>query len=164
LAYGDGVVVIGVTTPGGPRLEAFDATGTQSCSGAPKKCQPIWVTDAWTGTGAEAPPALLNGRVYRAVGTQLRAYDLHGSTSCSGAPKVCTPLWGVQVGSGVSGAVVANGLIYVGAADGSVHAYDTNGVSRWTANVGSPVGSVEVWDGHVYVGTADGRVQVFGLG
>ncbi len=71
-------------------------------------------------------------------------------------------LGGVEVGTGVSGPAVANGLVYVGAADGKVHAYDTNGVSRWTASVGSPVGSVEVWDGRVYVG-ADGRVQVFAL-
>jgi outer membrane protein assembly factor BamB len=174
IAFGDGVVVIGVQTPNGAKLEAFDATGTQSCSGTPKTCQPLWVTDPWTGTGVEAPPAIANGRVYRAVGTQLRAYDLHGTTNCAGTPKVCSKLWVAEVGTGVNAPAVANGLVYVSAADGTVQAYDANGVTNcsattracaaiWDTNVGSSAGPVEVFDGRVYVGTADARVQVFGL-
>jgi hypothetical protein len=174
ITVGDGVVVIGVQTPSGAKLEAFDATGTRNCSGAPKTCQPLWVTDPWTGTGAEAPPAIADGRLFRAVGTQLRAYDLHGSTSCSGSPKVCNRLWVAEVGNGVRAPAVANGLVYVSAADGTVQAYDANGVTNcsatthvcaatWDTNVGSAAGPVEVADGRVYVGTVDGRVQGFGL-
>jgi hypothetical protein len=174
LAVSEGVVVIGVQTPSGAKLEAFDAAGTVNCSGAPKTCQPLWVSDPWTGAGFDAPPAIANGRVYRAVGTQLRSYDLHGSTNCSGSPKVCNKLWVAQVGTGVRAPAVANGLVYVSAADGTVQAYDAAGVTNcsattrvcsalWDTNVGGSVGPVEVAGGRVYVGAVDGNVHVFGL-
>ncbi|MGZ4756767.1 MAG: outer membrane protein assembly factor BamB family protein [Acidimicrobiia bacterium] len=174
IAVSDGVVVIALQMPSGTKLEAFDAAGTVNCSGAPKTCQPLWVSDLWTGAGFEAPPAIANGRVYRAVGSQLRAYDLHGSTNCSGSPKVCNKLWVAQVGTGIRAPAVANGLVYVSAADGTVQAYDANGVtncsattrvctSLWDTNAGGSAGPVEVADGRVYVGTADGNVHAYGL-
>jgi hypothetical protein len=174
IAVSEGVVVIGVQTPSGAKLEAFDAAGTVNCSGVPKTCQPLWVSDPWTGAGFDAPPAIANGRVYRAVGSQLRSYDLHGSTNCSGEPKVCNKLWVAQVGTGVRAPAVANGLVYVSAADGTVQAYDAAGVTDcsattrvcsalWDTNVGGSVGPVEVAGGRVYVGAVDGNVHVYGL-
>ena len=174
IAVSEGVVVIGVNTPIGAKLEAFDAAGTVNCSGVPKTCQPLWVSDQWTGAGSEASPAIANGRVYRAVGTQLRSYDLHGSTNCSGAPLVCEKLWVAQVGAGIRAPAVANGLVYVSAADGTVEAYDARGITScsattrvcgalWYTNVGSSAGPVEVANGRVYVGTVDGNVHGFGL-
>jgi hypothetical protein len=174
IAATEGVVVIGVKTPSGAKLEAFDAAGTVNCSGAPKTCQPLWVSDPWTGAGADAAPAIANGRVYRAVGTQLRSYDLHGSTNCSGTPKVCHQLWVAQVGTGVRAPAVANGLVFVSAADGTVQAYDAAGSTScsattrvcgalWDTNVGSAAGPVEVATGLVYAGAADGKVHAFGL-
>ena len=174
IAVSDGVVVIGANTPSGAKLEAFDAAGTLNCSGVPKTCQPLWVSDPWTGTGFEAAPAIANGRVYRAVGTQLRAYDLHGSPNCSGSPKVCGKLWGAQVGTGVRAPAVANGLVYVSAADGTLQAYDANGSTNcsatthicsalWDRNLGSSAGPIEVANGRVYVGAVDGNVHGFSL-
>lgn len=174
IAVSDGVVVIGVQTPSGAKLEAFDAAGTVNCSGVPKTCQPLWVSDPWTGAGFDAPPAIANGRVYRAVGSQLRAYDLHGSASCSGAPKVCTQLWVAPVGTGVRAPAVANGLVYVSAAGGNVQAYDAAGSTScsatshvcsalWDTNLGESIGPVEVSAGVVYVGAVDGTVHAFGV-
>jgi hypothetical protein len=174
IAASDGVVVIGVETLSGARLEAFDAAGSTNCSGVPKTCRPIWVSDAWTGLGGDAPPAIANGRVYRSVGSQLAAYDLHGSANCSGAPKVCTPLWTADAGAGVRAPAVANGLVYVSTANGFVQAYDAagsigcSGTPRvcgplWNAGAGRSVGPVEVTGGLVYVGTIDGEVHAFGL-
>lgn len=174
VAVSDGVVVIGVQTPSGAKLEAFDAAGTVNCSGVPKTCQPLWVSDPWTGIGVEAPPAIANGRVYRSVGSQLRAYDLHGSTNCTGSPRVCNKLWVAEVGAGVRAPAVANGLVYVSAADGTVQAYDAQGITScsattrvcsalWDTNVGGAAGPVEIADGRVYVGTADGTVHAYGL-
>jgi hypothetical protein len=174
IAVSEGVVVIGVQTSSGAKLEAFDAAGTVNCSGAPKTCQPLWVSDPWTGVGSDAPPAIAHGRVYRAVGSQLRSYDLHGSTNCSGSPKVCNKLWVAQVGTGVRAPAVANGLVYVSASDGTVQAYDADGLTNcsatthvcsalWDTNVGGSAGPIEVADGRVYVGAVDGKVHVFGL-
>jgi outer membrane protein assembly factor BamB len=173
IAVAEGVLVVGSNASGGSKLEGFDAAGVVSCSGVPKTCQPLWVTDAVVG-GGDSAPAIANGVVYRAVGSQLRAYDLHGATGCTGTPKVCTPLWSAEVGAGVSAPAVANGLVYVAAGTGTVRAYDAAGVAScsttthvctplWTASVGSAAGPVAVGDGHVLVGTVDGRVHAFGV-
>ncbi len=64
--------------------------------------------------------------------------------------------------------------MYVSAGDGTVQAYDANGIdscsatthvcgATWDTNVGGSAGPVEVFDGRVYVGTGDGSVQVYGL-
>ena len=69
---------------------------------------------------------------------------------------------------------MANGLVYVSAADGTVQAYDAAGVTDcsattrvcsalWDTNIGGSVGPVEVAGGRVYVGAVDGNVHVFGL-
>ena len=89
-------------------------------------------------------------------------------------PSVCDKLWVAQVGTGVRAPAVANGLVYVSAADGTVQAYDANGFTNcsattrvcsalWDTHVGGSVGPVEVAGGRVYVGAVDGNVHVYGL-
>jgi hypothetical protein len=115
-------------------LYAFDAAGTTSCIGSPKQCSPLWRSI----TPTLFPPAIANGVVYAvsyAVGEghRLRAFDAAGVKGCSGAPKICAPLWtsttdlvppgnrGLTPSNGLTSApAVANGVVYiVGIADGS---------------------------------------------
>ena len=64
-AIGDGAVYTVAFSPSGIyRLRAFDATGTQGCTGTPKICEPLWTSTTEGFTGA---PTAANGVVY-AVG------------------------------------------------------------------------------------------------
>jgi outer membrane protein assembly factor BamB len=57
------------------------------------------------------------------------AFDAAGSIGCAGSPKLCTPLWSATTGGSVdlgalgSSLAVANGRLYVGAADGKVYSF-----------------------------------------
>jgi hypothetical protein len=174
IAVADGVVVTTVQIGLDWLLAAYDAAGVTNCSGSPKVCTPLWVSDTWTGGGNEVAPAIADGIVYRAVGSQLRAYDLHGQQSCSGTPVVCQRLWVASVGAGITAPAVANGLVYTGAADGSVEAFDARGITGcsattrvcgplWTTNVGAAAGEVVVSGGRVYAPAANGVVRVFAV-
>jgi hypothetical protein len=164
IAVADGIVVTTAQTPTGKVVVAYDAAGVKNCSGTPTVCTPLWVSDPWTGAGFDAAPALANGVLYRAVGDQLRAYDLHGVKGCSGTPVVCQKLWVGAVGPGVTAPAVANNVVYTSASDGTVQAYDAQGVTGcsattrvcgplWQTNLGSVAGPVEVSGGRIYVGT-----------
>ena len=174
IAVADGVVVTTVQIGLDSLIAAYDASGVTNCSGTPKVCSPLWVSDTWTGGGTEAAPAIADGVVYRAVGSELRAYDLHGQQGCAGTPVVCQKLWVAEAGSGVGAPAVANGVVYTGAANGIVQAYDARGITGcsatthvcgplWSANVGAAVGNVVVSVGRVYVPTTDGTVRAFAL-
>jgi PQQ-like domain len=56
-----------VPTGGGPPLplDAFDATGTSNCSGAPTTCTPLWTVDP--GGPIFGSPAVVNGVLYVAT-------------------------------------------------------------------------------------------------
>src|ERR687898_349584 len=77
----------------------------------------------WSGhTGAtiSSSPAVVDGVVYVGLGDyKVYAFDAAGTTSCSGSPKVCTPLWTGTPGTGgvQSSPAVANGVVYVGSQD-----------------------------------------------
>jgi outer membrane protein assembly factor BamB len=72
-------------------------------------CDPVW-TSAPLGAGNSVAPIVANGVLFVAAGAdiggydQVFAFDGAGIASCSGTPKVCTPLW-----TGPSGAV-GNGM------------------------------------------------------
>ena len=172
-AVAEGVVVTTVRTAVGSQLLAFDATGHTNCSGSPVVCQPLWRSDVWTGAGTDAAPAIAGGTVYRAVGSQVRAYDLHGGTNCTGAPKVCQKLWVGSMGAGITAPAVAGGVVYVGDSTGHVDAFDAKGVTGcsattrvcgalWDHSLGTAAGPPAVAGGRVYVAGLDGVVRVFG--
>jgi hypothetical protein len=174
IAVADGVVVTTVQIGLDWLLAAYDAAGVTNCSGAPKVCTPLWVSDTWTGGGNEAAPAIADGIVYRAVGSQLRAYDLHGQQGCAGTPVVCQKLWVASVGPGISAPAVANGVVYTGSTDGFVEAFDARGITGcsattracgplWSANVGAGVGNVVISAGRLYVPATNGVVRVFAV-
>ena len=126
-AIGNGAVYTVAFSPSGIyRLRAFDATGTQGCTGTPKICEPLWTSTTEGFTGA---PTAANGVVY-AVGLSpetcdplctatrhLYAFDGSGVQGCSGTPKQCAPLLDETGPEGVetfADPVVANGVLYVG--------------------------------------------------
>ena len=133
------------------------------------------MSDPWTGAGFDAPPAIANGRVYRAVRIAAAPRTTcTGRRTAPGRRRSATSCGSRQVGPGVRAPAVANGLVYVSAGDGTVQAYDADGVTNcsattrvcsalWDTNIGSAAGPVEVAGGQVYVGAVDGTVHVYGL-
>jgi outer membrane protein assembly factor BamB len=171
----DGVVYI---TSDDGMLQAFDAAGQTSCSGTPTVCQPLWSSPQET--VIRSSPVVANGVVY--IGSShntIEAFDAAGATGCSGTPKVCQPLWqGPAPGlNGVSDSTpaVANGLVYVGARDGRLYAFDATGSTGCggTPKVCQPVwtavttlnaeidSSPTVADGFVYINADDEKLYAF---
>jgi outer membrane protein assembly factor BamB len=74
-----------------------------------------------------------------------------------------TQKWSANITVVFSSAAVANGIVYVGAADGNLYAFDArSGAPVWKAATGGPIySSPAVADGLVYVGSNDGRVYAF---
>ena len=166
-----GVVYVGMDDN---KLYAFDAAGVTNCSGTPKTCKPLW-TGA-TGFSIRSSPAVVRGVVY--VGSsdgKLYAFDAAGVTNCSGTPKTCAPLWTGATGSsiGFSSPAVANGVVYIGADDGKLYAFDAAGNTNcsgtpktcqplWTGATGYFIeSSPALAGGVVYIGSYDGKLYAF---
>ncbi len=181
----NGVAYLG---SGGGRLYAFDARGSTGCSGAPRRCTPLWT--ATTGSpqgGLVRTPAVQNGLVYVTAidGSTARdvlyAFDAAGVRGCSGRPKVCRPRFSAvlgEVGSSSAPTVVASGVVYVATdtANRKVMAFDAKGLEGcssttrrckplWTARLGSltrgAYGAVAAADGLVYAIAGEGDVMAF---
>jgi outer membrane protein assembly factor BamB len=97
-------------------------------------------------------------------------YDLGHSRSSpdpaltTGNVRTLTTKWtGTTAGPVQSSPAVVKGVVYVGSAGGSMHAFNaTTGASLWTAGSSSPVNSSPaVVDGTVYVGSGDGNLHAF---
>jgi outer membrane protein assembly factor BamB len=172
-AYANGVIYIGGDYANGSNvhnLYAFDAAGNTNCSGTPKVCSQLW-SGPISGT-ATGSPAVANGDVYitntnlNSTNTNtLYAFDAAGITTCSGTPKVCTPLWTAQ---GYGGVAVANGTLYINTFSSSfvygISAFDASGNTNCSgtpkvctpvrtaraSNYFSPVGSPIVANGVLY--------------
>jgi outer membrane protein assembly factor BamB len=97
--------------------------------------------------------AVAGGTIYVAAYTGLEALDAAGG-------RVGGQLLWTYSGDGTDTPVVAGRTVYVGSADGKVHALDTgSGAVRWTWGTGIPVKtSLAVAGGTVYVGAANGTV------
>jgi hypothetical protein len=132
-AVSGGVVYMTDTLSDNPqdrgRLYAFDAAGQTNCtSGTPRSCQPLWSGVIQTNATTAASDAAVGANgVYVTASDYVQApegfgalyaFDPHGTTNCSGSPKVCTPLWTARVpnasGNFFAGSPVVNGgRIYV---------------------------------------------------
>jgi len=83
----------------------------------------------------------------------------------------CTPLWSGTSGSAITQQpAAAGGVVFAGAADGEVLAFDAAGCTAaacgpsWSDSTGSPItGAPAVSNGRLYVGTADGRLIAYGI-
>lgn len=92
------------------------------------------LSEAWTAQlgPTTSSPVVAGGRLYVGEGGFPRAevrysvFDAAGQASCSGAPKVCRPLWQVALIGGNSPATpaVANGFLYVNFDVGVLQAFD----------------------------------------
>src|SRR5205807_1916897 len=70
-----------------------------------------------------------------------------GSTGCSGSPpnKTCTPLWTGTIGAVIeSSPAVAGGMVYVGANNGKLYAFDAAGSTNCS---GTPKTCTPLWTG-----------------
>jgi outer membrane protein assembly factor BamB len=170
-------IVNGVLYVGGDVLSAYDVSSTAHCTGTPLTCMPIWT--ASTGAYIGASPSIANGVVYvGSYNTNFYAFDAAGLRNCGGAPKVCSPLWFANTGPGQyveSPAAIANGVVYVGAEDGTLLAFDAAGQTGCNAGQCLPIWSVAtgqsfvtsgaaVVDGTVYWTGADSVLRAYRLG
>jgi hypothetical protein len=108
---------------------------------------------------------------------QLQAYAADGSTSCSGTPTVCDPLWTASAGGASTLPVTTDPAtdgttVFIGGADGTLYAFDAAGQTDcsgtptvcsplWTASLGSSALDPVVADGRVFVGTSGGMLDAF---
>ena len=104
---------------------AFDAAGSVGCNGGtPNICPPLWTALTTEGGQIESSPSVANGVLY--IGSNdnnLYAFDAAGNSSCTGTPKVCSPLWTTNAGGVFSSPTIVSGRVYVGSYDGKLHAY-----------------------------------------
>jgi hypothetical protein len=102
---------------------AFDATAVEGCSGSPPVCAPLWTAPVPVDGGFPVRPLAVDGGLVYAnrvrsdggVVHDIVAFDAGGETGCAGVPKVCVPIWAtdpVIADAGLTGATVANGVVY----------------------------------------------------
>jgi len=170
----NGVVYIGGSDnfvgSGEGRLYAFDADGTQGCSGPPtaRVCNPLWTANP--GGEITGSPAVAQGRVY--VGSSdgiLAVFDAAGQQSCSGSPKTCAPLMTADTNdTGGSSPAIAGNVVFIQSNEiGKVSAFDATGNLGCT---GTPKQCTPLWsvdipffgaispvvaNGVVYIGNGD---------
>jgi outer membrane protein assembly factor BamB len=148
------------------QILAFDAAGTNGCSGTPKTCNPLWRAES-DNVAAAASPAVANGLLY--VGADgLQIFDAAGTNGCSGTPKVCTALWSGSPGVPQSSPAIANGIGYQVSA-GTLEAFDANGCSsaplpcsqKWSGNPSTSPTTPAVTSDFLYIGSDDGKLRAF---
>jgi outer membrane protein assembly factor BamB len=127
----------------------------------------------------EEPAAIYNGKVYISGGKGIAVFDLKKGSDKKIKLAWVNPIrhkpWSKfivepeQVFSGVEGSVmtapaIANGLIFAGADDGCVYAWDLkSGEVAWKYTTGGKVrSSPAVAKGKLYIGSDDGYVYCFG--
>ena len=119
-------------------------------------------------------PTVADGIVY--IGSQTNTHSNNGKLNAFSAAgcghAVCAPLWQGDAGKDAileSSPTVADGVVYVGAFDGRLYAFDAQGCGGaspcqplWKGRTGGSIESTPlVADGRVYVGSDDGRLHVF---
>jgi outer membrane protein assembly factor BamB len=174
-AVANGVVYVGSDDG---LVYAFDADGTRDCSGTPKTCTPLFA--AQTTSNVRSSPTVENGVLYiGSVHNTIEVFDANGNTNCSGVPKLCAPLWtGTApeiLGGQLSVPAVSNGLVYVGARDGNLYAFDAAGTTGcsgipkvcapiWFATTAPGAGvdsSPTISNGVLYVGSDGGDLWAY---
>ncbi len=129
-----------VYAPTGGVVYAYDANGTDDCSGTPKVCQPLW-QDA----DVDSSPTVVNGFVYADSNGDLVAFDAAGHTNCSGTPKVCQPVWTGTIpptpANLKTAPAVLNGVVYV-AGNQALYAFDAAGKTNCS---GTPTVCSQLW-------------------
>jgi outer membrane protein assembly factor BamB len=140
------------------KLYAFDAAGSTGCSGTPKTCSPLWTATLNVNSEFVTDPSVAEGMVFAGTSSgTLAAFDVTGTTNCSGSPKTCDPLWTATTQSAMgTSPTVADGVVYVGTGargGGTFYAFDAEtGALLWTFTNGQEIwSSAAVANGIVYV-------------
>jgi outer membrane protein assembly factor BamB len=133
-------------------------------------------------TGASlvgSEPVVAGGVAYVVSGNGLLyAFSAGGTTSCTGTPTVCAPLWTANVGgeSSEESPAVVGGVVYVASSDGTFYAFDAAGKTNcagtptvctplWTANLNLDLNTAPVVaNGMVYLSTSTGTVALDAAG
>jgi len=104
-AVADGLLLV----PTHEGVIAFDATGSASCGGVPKTCDPLhYYLTASLATSA----TVANGVLYVGGDDGLFAFDLD-ATACAGDFPLCEPIWHALEGQWASSPAVVNGHVHV---------------------------------------------------
>ena len=145
-----------VYVAGSDVIEAYDATGTNNCSGSsPKTCSPLLQYEPnYPLTQVVTDYAVISGTtLYTQAATpfgqlpaheNVEAFDAQGVTGCTpaGTLKVCTPTWTTaDVTGAFPPASVANGSLYVNGSNG-LSVFDASGTVGCT---GSPKICSSLW-------------------
>ena len=150
-------------------IQAFDAAGVDSCSGAPSVCTPQWYGSSGAVFGS---PAVVDGVVY--VGGIITGFDEEnfevGSSSVTGwdtatcSGPFCQPSWNAPVSDfsyATPAIAVAGGLLHVTDPDDSTVATYATGAASPCAPGGAPCvaerrsnayGTPSIANGLLYVG------------
>ncbi len=166
--FGSPAFAYGKVYIGGGELYVYDAAGDRNCSGSPTICEPLWV--GVTGGSIVNAPAIAGNVYVGSIDGKVYAFSQSRRASCTGVPVMCPPLGtSNDIGSSIASApaLVGPNLLYVGADDGSLYAFDGPGIATGT-NAG-PLGVVEVAgpvyqirsspavaNGEIYVSTGNG--------
>jgi hypothetical protein len=132
------------------------------------------------GSLTNSSPVIAGGVAYVVSGDgKLYAFSASGTTSCSGTPGTCGPLWTAPAGgpaSLISSPAISGDVIYVVGGDGVVRAFDAGGKTDcagtptvcsplWTANVSADSGVAPlVMGGTLFVNSNTGVVAVDAAG
>jgi hypothetical protein len=171
------LVAVVVAGCGWPQLHGgADRTGFQPLESKIGASTVASLSEAWTATfpGAMSSPVVAGGSVYVGVASQLGgrgdllAFDAAGTTSCSGSPTRCGPLWsGSTIGGVHTTPAVVNGVAYVVDDLGGLSTFDAAGPDHCAGAPGCPLlwggdpgfgggGSPAVSGGVLYIGANTG--------
>ncbi|MBV9953382.1 MAG: PQQ-binding-like beta-propeller repeat protein [Acidimicrobiia bacterium] len=145
-------------------LAAFDAAGTDGCSGTPKRCSPRWLYQAEDACECvmAGPPSIADGRLFvfstfccsmQSADTDLLTFDADGHDGCTGTePRRCQPIRRQTVDPYFDRThppvAEANGLAFASALGTTVIDAST-GVEQW--GVGGTVSSPSIAGGLMFV-------------
>lgn len=104
------------------------------------------------GDGIASPVIASNGRIYVSGG---------GSTLVELEPESGAKMWQAPMGAALRYiSVGGDDTIYVGAADGTLHALTQDGAEKWSFAAGGPIsGAPAVYAGTAYVGSEDKKLH-----
>ncbi|NNN21715.1 MAG: hypothetical protein HKL80_06925 [Acidimicrobiales bacterium] len=125
-------------------IYVYDAMGVTNCSGTPVVCSPLWVASVASPTSNLSTPFVSNGYIYAYDAGSLYTFSANGTTNCTGAPLVCSPLWTAPVGSGSSTPPNGTSSTIFMVSQGKLYAFSANGTTNCT---GAPLVCSPLWTG-----------------
>jgi hypothetical protein len=163
MSVADGVLY----TSNGVSLQAWSASGTTNCSGAPTVCQPLW-TVAVPNTSGDTSAPVVSGSTLFVFSTTGVSNVLYAFDRSNGVLR-----WRTNTTTSVAtDPAVAGGHVFVGDADGRLLTFDAAGATGcggtpktcepvWRTPAGAAARAPSVGGDVVYLGASDGTVRAF---